>query len=81
MSEVPSKSQIQWQCRRGMLELDFLLERFVNIHFDTMSDKDKILFLNLLSNDDPVLWDWLVEEQMPEDGALQNLVKRILAGK
>ena len=38
MDNVPSKSQIRWQCRRGMLELDFLFERFVNNHFDELSD-------------------------------------------
>ena len=73
----PSKSQIRWQCRRGMLELDFLLERFVEKHFDTLSDEDKHIFSQLLQQEDPVLCHWLLDAQPPENKAFQRLITLI----
>lgn len=71
---IPIKSQIRWQCRRGMLELDVILERFVDKHFDALSDEDKKIFAMLLTHDDPVLYEWLMEARAPDDPVLRRLV-------
>jgi hypothetical protein len=34
------KSKIRWRCRRGMLELDLFLERFLETHLESMSAQD-----------------------------------------
>jgi len=74
---LPTKSQIRWQCRRGMLELDFLLERFINTQFDRLSDDDKKQLARLLTYDDPILSQWLFAMQEPVDTELKRLIDLI----
>lgn len=77
MNTIPTKSQIQWQCRRGMLELDVMLEKFLNRHFDALSDSDKRIFAELLKLDDPTLYDWLVIGHEPLEGSMRQLISLI----
>lgn len=65
---------IQWQCRRGMLELDFLFQRILEHHYDQFSAENKMLFSRLLKQDDPTLYDWLVAEIPCTDVTLQPIV-------
>jgi antitoxin CptB len=54
MSEL---SRIRWRCRRGLLELDIVLGRFVDVHYSTLTDQDKDAFAWLLAQGDNELWD------------------------
>ena len=42
----------RWQCRRGMLELDLLLNNFVDKKVNTLSEQEKQSFELLLSYPD-----------------------------
>ena len=54
--------------RRGLQELDIIFKPFVEERFETLSDKDKLSFLDLLQKDDVDLIDWLLNEiPVPED--------------
>ena len=46
------KNRLIWACRRGMLELDILLSRFVETHYEKLSDQDKLRFDVLLECED-----------------------------
>ena len=62
--------------RRGLQELDIIFKPFVEERFETLSDKDKISFLDLLQKDDVDLIDWLLNEiPVPED--FNNIVTQI----
>jgi len=52
--------QLQWQCRRGMLELDVILISFLEEHFELLDAKQKIAFSELLSQADPDLYTWIM---------------------
>jgi len=65
---------IKWQCRRGMLELDFLFQRILDQHYADFSDEQKKLFSQLLQQDDPTLYDWLVAEVPCTDVTLQPII-------
>ena len=52
MSEL---KRIRWLCRRGMKELDVLLDRFVNAEYDTLSEAEHDELLALLNREDPDL--------------------------
>lgn len=65
---------IRWQCRRGMLELDFLFQRVLEQHYDQLTESQKILFSQLLQQDDPTLYDWLVAEVPCTDVTLQPII-------
>ena len=71
MSTSPN---IRWQCRRGMLELDFLFQRTLDQHYADFSDEQKKLFSQLLQQDDPTLYDWLVAEVPCTDVTLQPII-------
>lgn len=81
MSDRPiSKERLRWQCRRGMLELDVLLERYLSEHYDGSDAADRRRFADLLTSQDPQLQAWLlsgVEHPDPEYGPL---VARIRSG-
>lgn len=48
--------QLQWQSRRGLLELDLLLSRFWQQHAHTLTPAEWALLTDWLAMDDPDLW-------------------------
>ncbi|MCP5315659.1 MAG: succinate dehydrogenase assembly factor 2 [Chromatiaceae bacterium] len=69
--------QLRWQCRRGMLELDFVLERYLNDLYATADHAEQQLFRQLLTAQDPELQLWLLNGQAHPDPAWQRLIDRI----
>lgn len=49
------KRRIRWLTRRGLLELDIMLERFMARDFDRLSDDELTLFVQLLDWPDQAL--------------------------
>ncbi|MGD9000820.1 MAG: succinate dehydrogenase assembly factor 2 [Granulosicoccaceae bacterium] len=70
-------ARLRWQCRRGMLELDYLLEDFLDRQFGALGNNDKALFVELLKCSDTELQAWLIEKQPVNDVRLRNMVARI----
>ena len=70
--------KLKWRCRRGMRELDQLMERFLDRAFATSSDDERALFLRLLDTEDDILWRWCMGRERPEDPALAGFVDRLL---
>ena len=63
MSEL---DRIRWQCRRGLLELDLLLNRFLEHDLDGLVAEQQELFKELLGEADTVLLAWIMgQEQAP----------------
>jgi antitoxin CptB len=52
--------RLLWRCRRGMKELDVVLERYVRSHLSQASQTDRRLLAALLELPDPVLADYLL---------------------
>ena len=69
--------RLRWQCRRGMLELDLLLSRFLDIGYADLTDDERADFVRLLGYQDQILHDWLMEQAVPAEPALRGLVTRI----
>lgn len=44
----PERAKLAWQCRRGMLELDLLLQGFLERGYDTLDDGSRAAFAELL---------------------------------
>ncbi|HTX24981.1 MAG TPA: succinate dehydrogenase assembly factor 2, partial [Steroidobacteraceae bacterium] len=68
-----------WRCRRGMKELDVLLERFVAERYAHCSPAGRDAFERLLEQSDPELVSWLLGQARPDDLALAEAV-RLLRG-
>ncbi|NOZ54250.1 MAG: succinate dehydrogenase assembly factor 2 [Gammaproteobacteria bacterium] len=76
-SSKAQKSRLYWQCRRGMLELDCLLQGFVNTDFDALSQSELVLFESLLKYSDNVLLEYLMGRTVPTDPGMANVVAKI----
>ena len=72
-----NKSQLRWQCRRGMLELDYLLESFLNDHFDGLNSTEQMQFKKLLGYQDRLILNWLLGKSSPQDKQLLPLIKKM----
>ena len=57
-----SLSKLKWQCRRGVLELDLLLEKYLETAYAHASDEERSRFAELLKLDDTELFKALVEK-------------------
>ena len=66
-----------WQCRRGMLELDLLLNNFVNKGVDDLTLQQKECFTLLLSYPDQTLLDLLLGNAVASDQSISSLVEKI----
>jgi antitoxin CptB len=70
--------QLRWRCRRGMKELDILLERYVERRWPDAPAEERAAFEGLLEVQDPVLYGYcLGAAQVPDH--LAALVDRITA--
>ncbi len=72
-----SKAELRWKCRRGMLELDLLLNRFLDKHYDSFDTETESSLISLLDYPDQVLHDLLVSGATPTDNDIARLVARI----
>lgn len=77
MSERLKSGYLQWRCRRGTKELDVILTRFLNHHYQQMSDEELLEFDQLLDNQDTLLWDWFCGHLTPDSEKDQQLVYKI----
>ena len=77
---IPTADRLRWQCRRGMVELDLLLEGFLDQGYDALSDEQKTLFVRVLNTEDQLLLDWLMGYVVPSDAKIRQMVERMRAG-
>ena len=69
-------SRLRWKCRRGLLELDLVLQDFV----DKRLQEDELPALNeLLDLQDNELWDIVSGRSDRYDARLEGIVARIRA--
>ena len=73
------KNRIIWHSRRGMLELDLLLEPFARYRFESLSPEQQQLYQALLACEDQDLFAWLLQRQAPSDPTLEPIIEMILA--
>lgn len=74
---LPELGQLRWQCRRGVLELDMLLDPFLSKTYPHLSEEEKATFVTLLEYTDEVLLSWFFGEGVPDSPALQKIILKI----
>ncbi len=74
-------SKLKWLCRRGMKELDVLLERFLDQHQQLLLDGYWPELESLLQNEDDLLWDWLQQPACEPAAAYRDVLEKIRAGR
>ena len=71
--------RLRWRCRRGMRELDQLLERWLDRAWRQSPTREREVFLRLLDTEDDRLWRWFLGHEAPSDVEIATLVDRIAA--
>jgi len=69
-------NRLKWKCRRGLLELDLVLQSFVEKHLE---EKDVSTLNELLDLQDNDLWDIVSGRSDRYDARLEGIVARIRA--
>ncbi|MDT8364222.1 MAG: succinate dehydrogenase assembly factor 2 [Nitrosomonas sp.] len=68
-------ARIRWRCRRGMLELDIVLQRFLEKHYAQLSESQYREFETLLSLPDHDLWAMIAADNNAPDTAPSSVLK------
>ncbi len=77
MVDTAEVNRMRWAARRGMLELDLLLEPFVDQHYANLNADDRATFERFMSCQDQDLYAYLMQRVQPEDPAFAALVTTI----
>jgi antitoxin CptB len=71
---VAELDRIRWHCRRGLLELDLILERFNQKYLDGLDAVQLEQFKELLALDDNHLLDLIMERSAVTDQRLAKVL-------
>ncbi len=71
--------RLRWRCRRGMLENDLILARFLDARGTAISEVEEAALTCLLDLSDNELWDLLSARTESEDATLLPLLRTLRA--
>ena len=74
--EPLAQRRLMWKCRRGLLELDLVFEKFFERHFEEKDATDLSELLELPDND---LWDIVSGRSDRYDARFGGIVARLRA--
>jgi antitoxin CptB len=77
VSAVDDHLRLRWQCRRGLLELDLVLNAFLDQAYGDLSPSERAAFRHLLQCSDTDLQNWLFGDQRPDDAELDSIIKKV----
>ena len=70
-------SRLRWHCRRGVRELDVLLQRYLDEDYPRASRAERDAFARILELQDPEIFGYLVGRDSPPEASLRDVVARI----
>ena len=73
-----SLAKLRWRCRRGMRELDVLLERYVQERYPSAPAAEQEAFETLLALPDPQLLDYLTRRDAPTNPEWLDVIDRLI---
>jgi len=66
--------KLRWHCRRALLELDLLFQRFWEKRGETLDQKSAIVLERLLALEDHDLWDLISGREQTNDAEIIGLI-------
>ena len=69
--------KLRWKARRGMKELDVLLESFFEEQGSSLATGEWPQIEDFLDREDDVLFDWISGRDLPSDPGLRKLIKAL----
>ena len=77
MPDDAADSRLRWRCRRGMLELDLILNNFIDTEYQHLNNQQKQLLDQLLDYPDQLLFDLFLGFMQSADKEIAELVSYI----
>ena len=74
----PHEPELKWRCRRGMGELDLLLQDYLQLRYPQAPVAEREAFAALLELQDPLLFAYLLGREQPADQATAGVVAEIV---
>ena len=74
MSEA---DRLRWRCRRGTLELDLILARFLDEHYLQLPPAEQQAFEDLLQSQDDVLMAMITGDEALQEQRFNTLIERL----
>jgi len=78
MDDDADYKRLCWHSRRGMLELDLVLEPFVKQAYPGLPAQDQARYRRLLECEDQDLISWFLGRVKPQDEEIASIVDQIL---
>ncbi len=72
MSEL---SRLRWRCRRGIKEMDLILQRFLEQNYPALPPQQQSLFDQILDETDLDIMDWILDRSQPENPDYETLIR------
>ena len=72
-------NRLRWRCRRGMLENDLILTRYLDARGSAISAEEMVALDRLLDLPDDELWDLIAGRSEPADPGLLPVVEQLRA--
>lgn len=76
-NNATQRARLLWQCRRGMLELDAMLQAFMDKAYAELDETQQQAFETLLQTPDQLLLEYLMERTIPLDKEVAYVARRI----
>ena len=73
------RARLYWQCRRGMLELDLVLQAFLDHRYEHALPEERRAFESLLNYPDALLFEYIMGRVIPTDGQLAHVINQLRA--
>lgn len=59
--------QLHWRARRGLRELDMVLQRYLDRRYSQAPPEEQSAFVDLLERNDADILDWLLGRRLPPE--------------
>ena len=70
-------AQLRWQCRRGMLELDLFLQKFIRHGYAQLNEQQRQHFIEILAYPDQELLEILLEQVSATEQHINDIANKI----
>jgi antitoxin CptB len=72
--------RLAWRCRRGMLELDIVLQTFISEYFEALTGDELTVFDEMLDLPDNVFWGLVADpSKIHENAIVESVLTKIRA--
>ncbi|MFQ5994182.1 MAG: succinate dehydrogenase assembly factor 2 [Acidiferrobacterales bacterium] len=75
--EANELRRVRWRCRRGLLELDLILQAFADYTYPALGAHERKAFRRLLATPDATLLEYLNGAGQPQETELTQIVNKL----